>query len=249
LYDIENKIASKISASTKACCAHSSFPFIILPMFSCYILKSARWTAAAVLLAALPLVASASTIAVDFNFTLNGIDGSGDAVYNPADVAGGSNPYADPNDGLVSFDLSYNGSSYTNTSSNLLDGVTLPTVFLPGNDTLQNGLSYEFFGVWVVSGACTGSVTSGVYNGTCEAGTDILLLGRSTEVALLDDVTSVELANTGNDLAYNFGYAPDITEITGSITSEVASAPEPTLLPFVAFGLAGLWFVRRRKTA
>jgi hypothetical protein len=210
---------------------------------------SVRSTALAALLTIVPVLATASTVTVDFNFALNSIDGSGDAVYNPADVAGGANAYAAPGAGLVSFDVSYNGQTYSDTSSDLLYSAATPVVFLPGNDTIQHGLSYEFFGVWWVpgTGSCTGSVTSGVFNGTCSSGTELLLLGRSTEVALFEDVTSVEIANTGNSLAYNFGYAPDITEITGTISSEAVVTPEPALLPLTAFALAGLWFIRRRK--
>ena len=202
--------------------------------------------------AALPFCLSASTVTVDFNISLNGIDGTGQASYDPSQVAGGGNPYADPNDGLTSFDLSYNGTTYSNTSSNLLDSATLPTVFLPGNETLQHGLSYEFFSFWVVDGSCSGSITSNVYNGTCSGpdngGADLLALGRSTEVALIDDVTSVTISFTGNSLTYNLGYGPDITEIAGTITSE-SVVPEPRLLPLSALCLAGLWWMRRRRAA
>jgi hypothetical protein len=207
------------------------------------------WSVGAIL-AAMPLCLSASLITVNFGFSLNGLDGSGQAVYDPSKEGGTTDDFfADPNDGLSSFSATYNGSTYTNTSASLLDGTTLPTVFLPGNETIDHGLTYEFFGFWTVSGTCSGGVTGSgtgiVYNGTCDDAT-LLGFGRSTEVALFENVTSVQISFTGDSLTYNLGYAPDITEIAGTISGETV-APEPALFPVLILGLASLWFAGRRK--
>lgn len=215
--------------------------------------RSTRWLGLCALVAALPLAVRASTVAVDFGISLNGLTGAGQFTYDPAAVstAGGLGPYADGADGLESFSLTYDGTTYTNTSANVLGGPTLssiplvnaaPAVFLPGNSTLQNGLQYEFFGLWVVSGSCTG--TGGDY--TCSDAT-ILGLGRSTEAFLASDVTSADISYTGSDLVYNLGSAPGISEITGTITAEAVATPEPALLSLTTLGLAGLCFARRRK--
>ncbi len=82
---------------------------------------------------------------------------------------------------------------------------------------------------------------------TPAADATILGLGRSTEVFLASDVTSADISYTGSDLVYNLGSAPGISEITGTITSEVVATPEPALLSLTMLGLAGLCFARRRR--
>jgi hypothetical protein len=60
-------------------------------------------------------------------------------------------------------------------------------------------------------------------------------------------VTSAEVSFSGSNLTYNLGFAPDISEITGTVTGESVVTPEPALFPFTILAIAGLWFVRRRK--
>jgi MYXO-CTERM domain-containing protein len=214
--------------------------------------KSARSLGLGILLAALPFSLTASIVTVNFGITLNGLTGTGQFSYDPSLAATDSfGQYVNSNsNGLDSFDLTYNGATYNNTSPNLLDGPGLPTVFLPGNTTIQGGLEYGFLGLWVVSGSCTGS---GPGEFACTGpggvgGATILGLGRTTEAFLASGVTSSEIAFSGSDLEYNLGSAPAISEITGTISSEsVVATPEPALFPLTALGLAGLWFVRRRK--
>jgi hypothetical protein len=227
--------------------------FTMLPFsFITVITRPARWFGLVALLAALQFSASASTVTVDFGISLNDLSGSGQFTYDPAAVSTSDSlgPYADPADGLESFSLTYDGVTYTDTSSNLLQGPTpdtVPAVFLPGNSTLQNGLQYEFFGLWVVSGSCTGSAGDYTCSGPGGVGdATILGLGRSPEAFLVTGVTSADISYSGNDLLYNLGLAPDIKEITGTISSETVT-PEPGYLSVMALGLAGLWFARRRK--
>jgi hypothetical protein len=197
---------------------------------------------------------SASTVTVDFGISLNSLTGTGQFTYDPAliSTAGGLGPYADGADGLESFSLTYDGVTYTNTSASLLGGPTLdtvPAVFLPGNSTLQHGLQYEFFGLWVVSGSCSGSVGSYTCTGPGgEGDATILGLGRSTPVFLASGVSQANISFSGSDLTYNLGLAPDITQITGTISTEGVVTPEPSLLPLTMLGLAGLWLARRRKS-
>jgi hypothetical protein len=215
---------------------------------------SARLLGLGILLAALPLSVSASIVTVDFSISLNSLTGTGQFSYNTADINTGlphPGPYTDAADGLDSLSLTYKGTTYTNavvtgpsfTAGDLLDGSTLPVVFLPGNSSIDDGLQYEAEALWVVSGTCTATAPPGSY--TCADAT-ILALSRTYPAFLASDVSSVTVSNSGNDIAGVLGSPPGLSVITGSITSE-AVVPEPTLLPLVAFGLAGLWFARRRK--
>jgi hypothetical protein len=203
------------------------------------------------LLAALPLCASASMVTVDFDFSLNSVEGTGSATYDPSAEGGTTDLYyADPSHGLFSFQVNYNGGTYTNTSASLLDSTTLPTVFLPGNETITNGLMYEFYGFWVVSGSCSGTTTgSGAgtsYSGTCDGAT-LLAFGRTpNEVALYENVDSITINGTGDTFGAVLGQPFDVTTIGGTISGE-SVVPEPAVFPVLALGLAGLWFARRRK--
>jgi hypothetical protein len=213
------------------------------------ITKSARWLGLGAAMAALPFCVAASTVTVDFGISLNSLTGTGQFTYDPSlTTSDGLGPYADAADGLESFSLTYDGTTYTNTSSDLLDGPTLPTVFLPGNATIPAGLQYGFLALWVVDGSCTGSGGSYACTGPGgEGDATILGLGRGVQAFLVSGVTSAEVSFSGSNLTYNLGFAPDISEITGTVTGESVVTPEPALFPFTILAIAGLWFVRRRK--
>jgi hypothetical protein len=209
---------------------------------------SSAWLALGVL-AVLPVAVKADTVTVDFTISLNSLAGTGQFTYDPAQAtsdgaAGG--PYADANDGLKSFSLTYDGTTYSDTSATLLDGPILPTVFLPGNTTIPGGLQYGFLALWVASGSCTSTGTAGDYN--CLDAT-IIGLGRSPEVFLASGVTGADISFSGSELKYILGPPGGVSEITGTITSEAVATPEPALFPVMALGLAGLWFGRRRKVS
>jgi hypothetical protein len=220
----------------------------MLPLFrSVGFLRSAGVCA---LLAALPLCASASLITVDFDFSLNDLTGTGEVVYDPS-LEGGTTDlfYADPTHGLSSFQVDYNGNTYTDTSASLLDSVTLPTVFLPGNEKITDGLTYEFYAYWVVSGTCTGTTTGSgaglTYNGTCDGAT-LLVLGRTPyDVALFENVDTITITDTGDSLGSVVGDPNGVTAIGGSITGE-SVVPEPALFPGLLLALAALLFARRK---
>lgn len=215
------------------------------------IIRPCRWFGLGALVAVLPFCAAASTVTVDFGINLNSVTGTGTFTYDPAAIstAGGLGPYADSADGLQSFSLTYDGTTYTDTSADLLAG---PTIFLPGNSTIQHGLQYGIFGLWVISGSCTGTGTAGDFACTGPGGVGdatILGLGRSVEAFLLTGVSTAEVAFSGSDIKYNVGSAPAIQQIAGTITSEVVATPEPAVFPLCALGLAGLWLARRRKAS
>jgi len=210
-------------------------------------MKSGRWVGVGVLLATLPLALTASTISEGFGISLNGLNGTGTFSYDTTKTtADGDGPYADAGDGLTSFDLTYDGTTYTEGES--LDSPTLPTVYLPGNTTIPGGLTYGVLAAWVVtgSGSCT-PTGGGDYN--CAGpggvgGADIIGVGRNPEAYLYEDVTSASINFTGSYVTYAFGTDP--IKIYGTISSETV-VPEPALIPGLILGLAGLWFARRRK--
>jgi hypothetical protein len=218
-----------------------------MPRSYCVNLKisSARWLGLGILLAALPFSAAASTTTVDFSILLNGLPGTGSFSYDAStsDFFGG---YTDPSTGLETLSLTYGGNTYN--LANALDSP--PTVFLPGND--YGGTSnpnYGFLALWVLDGTGTCSLstpTSYTCSGSDPGGTvTILGLGRSPQAFLDTNVGSVSFTFTpGSESEYNLG-PPVVPVTTGTITSE-AVVPEPTLLPLLALGLAGLWFVRRK---
>src|SRR5579872_3555951 len=156
----------------------------------------ARWLGLGILLTALSVGASASTITDSFDFTLNSLPGVGTFTYNPALTGGGvAGGYTDSTDGLESFSITYNSVTYTDKSASLLEG---PTVFLPGNTSITNGLNFDIFGFWVVSGSCSGG--GGYF--TCTGPATLLGLSRTDEVFLASNVVSAVFSGPGNSVSY-----------------------------------------------
>ena len=208
----------------------------MLPFSSVKVMiKSARWMGLGALLAALPLPLTASTMEVDFNFTLEGMPGTGVVTYDPtAPGTDATGHYVDATTGLESFDVTWNGTTYTMTEA--LDYTTLPELLLPGN-TLVAGGGYGFLGAWVVSGSCTGPAP----DYTCSDAT-ILGVGANVPSYLAGgvsefDVMSVSLNNSSLS-----------TLVIGiDDTSFIRGTPEPALVPVMALAFAGLFFARRHK--
>jgi hypothetical protein len=206
-------------------------------------IKPARWLGVGILLAALPLSLMASIVAEEFSINV-GTGGTGDFSYDTdhitADIDG---PYADQNDGLISFDLTYGGITYR--EGDALDSTTLPVVYIPPNTTIPSGSPYGFLAAWVISGTCT---PAGAGAFTCAGpggvgGATIAGVGRQYQSFLYEDVTGALFDDSGSFLRYTFGVDP--VKIYGTV-SETA-VPEPALIPVLALGLAGLYFARRRK--
>jgi hypothetical protein len=103
------------------------------------LLKHARYLGAATLFLVLPIAGRASIIMEEIDFSVNGLNG--DAVLtvdtsqtlNDFNGTTGGN-YADPNDGLLSLNVTYNGANYT--MADFLDFNAMPIVLLPGNASL-----------------------------------------------------------------------------------------------------------------
>jgi PEP-CTERM motif len=213
-------------------------------------IKSARWLGLGALLAALPFSLGASIVTVDFSLILNSIPGSGSFSYDSTKVGTDFyGQYANAANGLDSFELDYNGKTYT--MSQALP--TLPIVFLPGN-TYEGSVppgDFSFLAAWIIPGSVSGS------------NEDVIGLGRQLSAFEFDNVVSpnisTEEAKSGDPSSLtldacplsepgNVKSCPDLVVSTGSITGE-SVVPEPAALPLAAVGLAGLWFARRRKVA
>jgi MYXO-CTERM domain-containing protein len=221
-------------------------------MVSFYTIKCARLFGLSALLAALPFsVMASTTTTVDFSFDLsNSTTGTGYFTYDPSletssDGPPAGGPYADGADGLEAFDLTYNSITY-NMGDALDAGPTaLPIVYTGDNSTIPAGYNYGVLALWVVSGSCSGPAASMTCTGP-GGGASIIGVGRNAEAFLISDATTGSIVGTGSQTLYNFGVPPGVSEITGAITSETVT-PEPAFLPVTALGLAGLWFVRRRR--
>ncbi len=212
-----------------------NFPYTFFTMLPSnrvsVLIKSARWLGLGALLAVLPLSVTASTVTVDFTFSLNGDPGSGSFTYNSADFATDADGnYVDAAHGLETFDVTYLSTNYN--MSDALDAPTLPEVFLPGNSIIVNGptLDGQTYGVlatWVISGSLADSDAT------------VLGLGTSLQSYLLFGTSSLTTTGSGSDLLLQF----DADSYTLGVFT-----PEPALLPVLALGLAGLLlFARRRK--
>jgi len=215
--------------------------------------RSGRYLALTILLAAGPLGLSASTVTVDFTGSLDSLPVVGSFSYESTEIVdGASGVYTDTGNGLDSLSLTYNSVDYTNLSASLLGGSTLPTVFLPGDTTITNGLPYDIESFWVVSGSCAGG--GGIY--TCEGPGgigDATILGMArtiqgsptgSQIFLASNITSVDISGSGDSLFYSLGGPTPPVEFSSGTISET---PEPGLIPLMALGLAGLILMRRRK--
>lgn len=201
-------------------------------------IRSARWFGLGALLAALPLSITASTVTVGFNFLLDGDPGSVVATYNSLatplyDTTG---TYLDASDGLESFNVTWDGNTYT--MSETLNSA-LPELLLPGNSLVTGSEgSYGFLGDWLVVGS--GSIPGG----------NVLGVSDNVPVYLATDVS---LFNVSGGVGAGTSGDPTTTVVVGinekSITfgTDVTVIPEPALIPVLALGLAGLCFARRRR--
>ena len=186
------------------------------------------------LLAAVPFSATASPVVEDFSFNIGGTPGTGEVTFDPSDaLTDAYGPYVNAPPGLTEFDLSFGGNSYT------LSEALAAEVFLPGNDynnTIAPG-HYGVFAYWVVPGSDVGGFESLI--GVDRRGHTYLLTGV--------DASTVSFNSSGSSLTVEVcetnGDCPNFHVTMGSI------APEPSLLPLSALGLAGLWFVRRRRAS
>lgn len=185
----------------------------------------------------MPWIATASTVTVDFTFTLGGSNGTGEVMFDPtlatSDAFG---PFVNDAHGLTEFDLTYGGHTYT--MSDAIDFPTMPEVFLPGN-TYHNTIGpgqIGLFGYWVVPGTDSGGFE------------DLIGIGRTGHVFLLTGVSDapseITFGGSGSSLTIQVckpGDCPNFQATEGAV------APEPALIPLMSIGLAGLWFVRRRR--
>lgn len=196
----------------------------------------------------MPLIATASTVTVDFSFSLGGTNGSGEVMFDPTlATSDADGPFANNANGLTEFDLTYNGHTYT--MGDALDFPTAPEVFLPGNsyhNTIPAG-QIGLFGFWVVPGTDTGGFESLI--GINRLGQVKLYTGvEDSTVSFLNNPTQdpgSTLDNPGSSLTIGVcptqADCPNFTQTVGSVT------PEPALIPLMSLGLVGLWFARRRK--
>ncbi len=206
--------------------------------------RSARWLTMGVLVAALPFTVAASIVTVDFSTSI-GASGNFTVNNSPSDLLTDSygSSVTESSGGLESFNLSYGGNNYDLAEA--LDAA----VFLPGNTYPPSASAgeYGFLAVWVVDGSVSGNFES------------LVGVGRGVGAFLLTNVlsSSVGFGYDSHDdpSSLTLGVCPTTPTVTcpnirvteGSITGQSVVSPEPTLLPLVGLGLAGLWFVRRRK--
>jgi hypothetical protein len=217
----------------------AAFPYNRVTMspsfFAKLMIGSARWAGLGAILAVLSLTVAAAPITpvtVGFNFTLDNLPGSVAATYNSSahPLTDSTGTYVDASDGLESFDVKWDGNTYTMTES--LDYDTLPELLLPGNTLNLNG-SYGFVGDWLISGSLPGG--------------DILGVSANVPAYLLSDVSVFNVS----DIVPLDSSAPELNigADFGSIIYGSVVVPEPVILPLTALGLAGLWFARRRKAS
>jgi hypothetical protein len=195
--------------------------------------------------------ARADIIEVAFDFTLNNINGGGlftydttqtDPSHTASDAPTGGD-FADANDGLLSFDVNYNGNVYQMGDST--DFPVLPVVLLPGNkkQSPPGGSGYQFIALIQIAGTCTDSASF-----TCNPEGTFLAFGQKNGVQLISGVSVGAISFSDSTSKWNVGSAPDLQIVNGTIGGENV-VPEPGYLSVSALGIAGLWFARRRARA
>ncbi len=217
------------------------------------LLKHARYMGLGALILALPIASRASIISEEIDFTVGGNNGQVDFTVDTSktlsDAPTGGN-YADPDDGLLSLTMNYNSVNYT--LADFLDAPALPIVLLPGNNKLTGGLQYELIGVVVVDGSCLPVMGDpGTFNCTGPGPGDtatILGLSPTIEAATVGGAVTIDASVSGSSSEVPV-HGQTLTPTLGSITGEESAVPEPVLVPVIGLGLAGLFFVRRRKVA
>ncbi len=214
-------------------------------------MKHARYAGLGALLAVLPIsVQASSIISEQIDFTVNGLDGEATFTVDTSLAAtdaptGGA--YADPNDGLLSLNMTYNSVNYD--LADFLDTPFLPIVLLPGNNKLTAGLQYELIGAVTTTGSCA-TTGGGFFICTGPPPSNlatVLAFGPIVQTYYVNGVATVDASVSGSSSILSLS-GGGISVVKGSITGE-SVVPEPGLGSLTALGIAGLFFVRRRFRA